>query len=51
MFWFALLGFAIQFVVIYAAIRLALVHDRQAPAKAVASAAAVEARKTTNPGA
>lgn len=41
-----LFGLAIQFVVIYGAIRLALRDDRLAPAKAAAKEMAVTARKS-----
>lgn len=38
----ALLGIMVQFAVIYGAIRLALMHDREAPAKKAARVAAAE---------
>jgi len=41
MFFGAVLGFGVQFGVIYGAIRLALYHDRTTPAERKAKAAAV----------
>ena len=47
MFWAAVLGIAVQFVLIYGAIRLALRDDRSAPARAAARDLAAETRTTT----
>jgi hypothetical protein len=44
MFFGAVLGFGVQFGVIYGAIRLALVHDRTAPDKKVKREAEANAR-------
>ena len=52
MFWTALLlGLAVQAVVIYGAIRLALRDDRLAPARKEAKELAEKARTTTRPAA